>query len=240
MPEPNKKAAAEGRRHKEQPGAWTWLTSAVPARRPAQRRRSPGSRAFAVGVFPLAALLAVVACAEPFDRGVLWRLERPGVAPSYVFGTLHSADRRVTTLVPAVAQAFAACRTFAMETYLSDADEMHFFEATQFEDGHRLPPLLGAEAYARLKRLLADQAPTDDVLERSKPWAALLRLSSARSAGDGPTLDRELLAAARMRHMSIVGLELPDEQVSALDGIPLDTQLALLRHAIEHQPMLQT
>jgi len=39
--------------------------------------------------------------------------------------------------------------------------------------------------------------------------------------------------------MSIVGLELPDEQVSALEGIPLDTQLALLRHAIEHQAVLE-
>ncbi|HXX85333.1 MAG TPA: TraB/GumN family protein [Casimicrobiaceae bacterium] len=240
MPEPNKEAVAEGRRHEAQPGACTGLTGTIPARRAAQRRRLPGSRAFAVGLFPLVALLHVVACAEPFDRGVLWRLERPGVAPSYVFGTLHSSDRRVTTLVPAVAQAFAACRTLAMETYFSDADEVHFFEATQFEDGRRLRPLLGADTYARLKHLLGDKAPADDVLERTKPWAALLRLSSPGSAGDGSTLDRELLAAARMRHMSIVGLELPDEQVSALDGIPLDTQLVLLRHAIEHQAVLQT
>src|SRR5215470_7605181 len=240
MPEPNKEAVAEGRRHTARLGACTWLTSTMRARRSLQRRWSPGSYAVAVGFFPLIALLAVAARAEPFDRGVLWRLERLGAAPSYVFGTLHSADPRVTTLVPAVARAFAACRTFAMENYLSDADELHFFEATQFEDGRRLQELLGADTYARLKRLLGEDAPTDDVLERTKPWAALLRLSAPRSAGEGPTLDRELLAAARMRHMSIVGLELPDEQVSALDGIPLDTQLALLRHAIEHQAVLQT
>lgn len=39
--------------------------------------------------------------------------------------------------------------------------------------------------------------------------------------------------------MSIVGLELPDEQVAALDSIPLDTQLALLRYAIERQDALE-
>jgi uncharacterized protein YbaP (TraB family) len=30
-----------------------------------------------------------------FARGLLWRVARPGVAPSYVFGTIHLADPRV-------------------------------------------------------------------------------------------------------------------------------------------------
>jgi len=230
---------ADGARHKAQRRARARLTSSGGPGLSAPRRRSPASRALELGLFAVIALVAVAARAEPFDHGVLWRLERSGVAASYVFGTLHSADPRVATLAPAVARAFAACRTFAMETYLSDADEVHFFEATQFEDGRRLKPLLGADAYARLRSLLGERAPADEVLERTKPWAALLRVAAPRSAADGPTLDRELLAAARSRHMSIVGLELPDEQVAALDGIPLDTQLALLRHAIEHQALLE-
>ena len=230
---------ADRARRKFQSQVCTRLMSSMRARRSAARRHSPGCRAFELGVFAVSALIAVAACAEPFDHGVLWRLERSGVAPSYVFGTLHSADPRVTTLAPAVARAFAACRTLAMETYLSDADEVHFFEATQFEDGRRLKPLLGADTYAQLRSLLGAQAPAEEVLERTKPWAALLRVATPRSAGDGPTLDRELLAAAQSRHMSIVGLELPDEQVASLDGIPLDTQLALLRHAIEHQAALE-
>ena len=195
-------------------------------------------RGLALGLFAVAALLTGAAFCQSFDHGLLWRLDRPGIPPSYVFGTLHSADSRVTTLPPAVAQAFAACRTYAMEIQLTDADEVHFFEATQFDDGQRLESLLGAEDYAQLRRLLGDAAPADEILARTKPWAALMRVA-ALSGSDGLTLDRELFAAARRRHMSIVGLELLDEQIVALDSIPLKTQLVLLKHAIEHRALLE-
>jgi uncharacterized protein YbaP (TraB family) len=180
-----------------------------------------------------AALIASIAQAEPYDRGLLWRIDKPGVAPSYVFGTLHSADPRVTALTPPVARAFASCRTFATEVYLSDVADARFFEAMQFDDGHRLEPLLGTDGYARLKLALGDTAPPDDVLARTKPWAALLRVAAPQPPVDGATLDRELVATARARHMTILGLEWLDEQIAALDAIPLDTQLALLRHAID-------
>ena len=216
--------------------AYTCLTSSTAA---AQVMRAGAyRRGLALGLFAVAALLTGAAFCQSFDHGLLWRLDRPGIPPSYVFGTLHSADPRVTTLPPAVAHAFAACRTYAMEIQLTDADEVHFFEATQFDDGQRLESLLGTDDYAELRRLLGDGAPADDILARTKPWAALLRVA-ALSSSDGLTLDRELFAAARGRHMSIVGLELLDEQIVALDSLPLQTQLALLKHAIEHRTLLE-
>jgi uncharacterized protein len=179
-----------------------------------------------------AVLLASAAQAGPYDHGLLWRIDKPGIAPSYVFGTLHSADPRVTTLAPQVTQALTRCRTLATEVYLSDLADAHFFEAMQFEDDRRLEPLLGAEAYARLKLALGDTAPPDDVLARTKPWAALLRVTAPQPAVEGTTLDAELVATAQSRRMAVFGLEWLDEQIAALDDIPLGTQLALLRHAI--------
>ena len=216
--------------------ACTCLTSSAAAAKAA--RAGAYRRGLALGLFAVAALWTGAAFGQSFDRGLLWRLDRPGIPPSYVFGTLHSADLRVTTLPPAVAQAFAACRTYAMEIQLTEADEVHFFEATQFDDGQRLDLLLGAGDYAELRRLLGDSEPGDEILARTKPWAALLRVA-ALSSSDGPTLDRELFAAARRRHMGIVGLELLDEQIVALDSIPSQTQLALLKHAIEHRTLLE-
>src|SRR5207247_5169378 len=43
----------------------------------------------------------------------------------------------------------------------------------------------------------------------------------------------------RAQHMSVIGLEALVEQVAAFDAIPLDTQLALLRHALDHRDALQ-
>src|SRR5258708_6406145 len=178
------------------------------------------------------ALAASNALADPFDRGLLWELERPGVPPSWVFGTLHSNDPRVTTLPAPVAQAFARSRTFAMEIYLSEVEEAEFFEAMQFDDGRRLATLVGDETYARLREALGGAAPPEEALARTKPWAAFLRVAQVRGSGSAPTLDRTLFVAARERRMAMLGLESLEEQVAALDPLPLDTQLALLRHAL--------
>ena len=186
----------------------------------------------------LAALASTCAlAAEPFGRGLLWRLDKPGVPSSWVYGTFHSSDPRVTALPMSVERAFAGARTFAMEIYLSEVEEQGFFEAMQFDDQRRLEPLVGSEEYARLREVLGESVPPEDVLARTKPWAALLRVAAARAASrtqDGLTLDRALLAAALERRMTVMGLEGLDEQVAAFDSIPLPSQLALLKHALDH------
>ncbi len=185
------------------------------------------------------ALAASNALADPFDHGLLWEVERPGALPSWVFGTLHSNDPRVTALPAPVALAFARARTFAMEIYLSEFEEADFFEAMQFDDGRRLAPLVGDETYAQLRETLGVAAPPEEALARTKPWAAYLRVAQVRDAGSAPTLDRTLFVAARERRMTMIGLESLEEQVAALDAIPLDTQLALLRHALGHRAELE-
>ncbi|TMG87313.1 MAG: TraB/GumN family protein [Betaproteobacteria bacterium] len=192
----------------------------------------------AAGWMVLIALSASNALAEPFHRGLLWQLDRPGALPSWVFGTLHSNDPRVTTLPAPVARAFARARTFAMEIYLSEFEEAGFFEAMQFDDNRRLAPLVGDETYAKLREALGSEVP-EEALARTKPWAAFLRIAQLRGAGRAPTLDRVLFADARARHMTMIGLESLDEQIAVLDTIPLDTQVALLRHLLAHRAELE-
>jgi uncharacterized protein YbaP (TraB family) len=57
-----------------------------------------------------------------FDKGLLWRVEKPGAAPSYLFGTVHLADKRVTTLPHAVKQQLDAAQSFTMEIALDPSN----------------------------------------------------------------------------------------------------------------------
>jgi len=169
----NEDSRAPPRRLRHLAGRAPWRAPPEPQSAPRGAVVSWRTRGLCATLF--AALIAPVARAEPYDHGLLWRIDKPGVAPSYVFATLHSADPLVTALTPPVARAFASCRTFATEVYPSDVADARFFEAMQFDDGRRLEPLLGADGYSRLKLALGDTAPADDVLARTKPWAALLR-----------------------------------------------------------------
>jgi uncharacterized protein YbaP (TraB family) len=185
------------------------------------------------------ALVAPCAASEPFVQGLLWRLDKPGIPASWVFGTLHSNDPRVRALPVPVAHAFSQARTFAMEIYWSETEDEHFYEAMQFDDARRLASLVGDEVYSRLRQELGSAAPPEAALARTKPWAALLRIAAVRGKGDGPTLDRSLFVAARERRMTMLGLEWLDEQVAAFEAIPIETQIALLRHALDHRAELE-
>jgi uncharacterized protein len=185
------------------------------------------------------ALAAPCAASEPFAHGLLWRLDKAGVPTSWVFGTLHSNDPRVTALPLPVAHAFSQARTFAMEINWSETEDEQFYEAMQFDDGRRLASLVGDELYSRLRQEVGSAALPEEALARTKPWAALLRVAAARGNGDGPTLDRRLFVAARERRMTMLGLEWLDEQVAAFDAIPIETQIALLRHALDHRTELE-
>src|SRR5439155_1561375 len=108
-----------------------------------------------------------VSAAEPrYSRGLLFRLERPGVPASYVFGTLHSNDGRVAVLAPPVRAAFDSARRVAFENVLADADETAFFAAAQYEDGRRLADAFDVSTLERIRHALGPRAPSEAQFER--------------------------------------------------------------------------
>ncbi len=169
---------------------------------------------------------------EPFSSGLLWRVSRPGMPASHVFGTIHVADPRVLLLPDAAQAAFEASRTYAMEIQLAQQEASMFFEAAQFEDGRRLAPLIGDAAYADVSRTLSARGVSSEVIARLKPWAVLANLTVTPADYASETLDQKLYAMARARRMELHGLEGVDEQVAVFDSIPMDSQVALLRHAL--------
>ena len=170
-----------------------------------------------------------------FVRGLLWRVARPGVAPSHVFGTIHLADPRVLDFPEPVTLALSRSRRYFMETLHGAPERSRFFEAAQFEDGRRLEPLIGAEAFAKLAAHLRERRVPEPVIDRIKPWAALANLTVTPEDYAGETPDQKLLALARSLKLRVDALEGIEEQISVFEGIPMETQVALLRHALEHR-----
>jgi uncharacterized protein YbaP (TraB family) len=182
---------------------------------------------------PILAAGAKAAKAQPrFSRGLLWRVSKPGVAASHVFGTIHIADPRVLLIPDPVMQALAQAKSYAMEIQFNPAVEARFYEAAQFDDSRRLEPMIGAEAYAQLRQRLRLRELPEEVIARMKPWAALANLTVTPEDYDRFTLDQKLYALARARRLPAFGLEGIEEQIAVFDGIPLDTQVALLKHGL--------
>jgi hypothetical protein len=66
----------------------------------------------------------------------------------------------------------------------------------------------------------------------------MMRLAQAPAGGGGPMLDEILVLDARSRRLNVIGLELPEEQVAALDTIPVASQVALVQWMLAHRAEL--
>lgn len=194
-------------------------------------------RSVLIALSLLVAVAAPSSAGDPYANGRLWRISKSGVADSYVLGTIHVADRRIATVTAPVAAALAHARLFAVELVPEAADPATS-EFEQLENNARLEPLLGATAFAAVRARLIQQGVTEPVVERLKPWAAMLKLSRTAPQPAQASLDDSLFVAARVRRLQILPLELLEEQISAFDTVPLPTQVALLTHVLEHRDAL--
>jgi uncharacterized protein YbaP (TraB family) len=212
-------------------------------------RAASASRAIFLRVVLACLWLAPIAASLPgagqtlqsekkFTKGLLWRISREGVPPSYVFGTIHVADPRVLDLPDPVSRALARSRHYYAESFQGEREAARFFEAAQFEDGRRLEPLIGAGAYAKVAAMLRERQVPDEVIARLKPWAALANFTVTPEDYEKITLDQKLIGLARGQKLRVLGLEGIEEQISVFERIPLDTQVELLKHALDHRDEL--
>ncbi|NCA26632.1 MAG: TraB/GumN family protein, partial [Methylophilaceae bacterium] len=54
--------------------------------------------------------------AQASDNGLLWKIEAPSGKTSYLLGTIHTDDQRVTEFSPKIIEAFNQTEVFMMET----------------------------------------------------------------------------------------------------------------------------
>ena len=203
--------------------------------------RTSRSRCWATRCATAAVLLAapLAARAAPFDEGLLWRVSKAGLHDSFVFGTIHIADPRVNRIAKPVEDALARTRTLALELGGGAVIDPQVFELEQFRDGRRLEPLIGDEAFAQVRAELGAQDVPERVIERMKPWAAMVKLARAAPRGEETSLDQRLLAAARARGLKVAPLEWVEEQIASFDAVPLESQIALLKHVLVNRAALE-
>jgi hypothetical protein len=190
--------------------------------------------------FLLAALAVagpVWAAAARYERGLLWRVSRKGLAPSHVYGTIHDADARAAELPASVAAAFGRSRSLMVE-FLPDAyTQERFLEAAMFLDRQTLEEKIGAEDFARVLDELAPIGLPREFVNKLKPWGALINLRRT-PASAATSLDAQLIGQARARRMPVAQIEGVEEQIFTFDECPMESQVALLKHSLAHREEL--
>jgi uncharacterized protein len=166
-----------------------------------------------------------------FARGLLWKISPPHGEPSYLFGTMHSPDPRVTRLAPAVQAAFDRSASFTMELLINASGVATMAEAMFFPPEQNLRAVLGPELYAQARQAIIDRGLSTRDLERKKPWVIVMILSTPRTELGVP-LDMRLQLQATLQGKPTYGLETMDEQIAVFNDLPIADQVELLRDAL--------
>ncbi len=167
----------------------------------------------------------------PNAEGLLYRIDRPGLEPSWLFGTMHVTDDRLAELPPEASAAIAGSRTVALEL-----DELALDKDGMGEKMGRLLAERGIDPARKglaglspsdrksLRQALAERGMKDVPPETFRPWVLLTFVSlpaceMARSAAGLKVVDARVAEAGLAAGAEIVGLEEMEEQIDAMASI---------------------
>lgn len=172
------------------------------------------------------------ASATANGKGLLWKVEKAGLEPSHLFGTMHITDPRVTRLPGAAQAAFDAAATVVIETIdildpvKAQAALLSKPELTMFTDGTTLSSFLSGDDATLVETELSRRGIPLALVSRMKPWmiaglVALPPCELARKTAGAEFLDISIANAARSEGKQLLGLESIGEQMAAMADLPM-------------------
>lgn len=169
-------------------------------------------------------------------KGLLWKVEKDGTAPSWLFGTMHMTDPRVVDLPARADDAFAESETLVIETTdILDQSAMtaamfQHPELTMFTGKTSLTDLLSDDEEEAVRTALDKRGVPLDSVKKMKPWmlvslVALPACEMQRKSAGKPVLDVLLAHRAKKDGKAVKGLESVTEQFEAMASVPMDVHV---------------
>jgi uncharacterized protein YbaP (TraB family) len=196
-------------------------------------------------LFVVLALLVVLVGTAPahstggaFEQGLLWKVERTGVRPSYIFGTFHVADPAILSLPKPVADSFAAADSLTIEAELTADSVAQLVRAMRAERGQGLDRTVELELFIETIQRASGYGLSRQRVASLKPWALAMIFSlppQPRQPADrpgGPALDGWLQQQAMQTGKPHYTLESIAEQIAVYDRLPIAVQTGLLRSVL--------
>jgi len=173
-----------------------------------------------------------------FSHGLLFRVEKPGMPASHIFGTMHSEDPRVLLLPEQVRDAFNAADTLALELDLEPATILASMTGMFLQDGRELHDVIGAKLYQQTVTAIAESGMPEEAIRKFKPWGIVMLLSMP-PVKTGQFLDLTLYQSAIAQGKATKGLETVEEQLAVFDTLPEINQIEMLRDSLENRHLFE-
>ena len=178
-------------------------------------------------------LMSMSAFAANTGQALIYRIQLGNAAPSYLVGTMHSEDPRVTGLMTHISPLIDRVEVVVIELVPDAVTVVAIGAATLLPQGQRLSDLIGDARFEAMREAARFAQIPIDMLERLKPWAAAVMLGMP-AVESGRMLDNEIYLDALASNRQVEGLESAAEQLAVFDGMPLKLQVHLLEDVIKN------
>jgi uncharacterized protein len=179
----------------------------------------------------------------PNGDGMLWRVEKPGLPASYLFGTMHSTDPRADRQVARVRPLVRSSRAVAVEISelvtpgLKEKASVEIARAGLARSGNALEGLWPPANRTLVETVLVTRGLTPERAQRLETWFLIVALSSPLCERQRRELglisvDEKIGLAAQKSGKTTVGLEKLEDQIAVLRRIGgLNPSMALIQVA---------
>lgn len=184
-----------------------------------------------LSVYTLAA--QALAAETASQKGLLWKIEKAGVKPSYLLGTIHSEDPRVTQLPPIIQECFMQADSVTLEILLNFSNAMSSLTSLYLKPPQSLDKLIDKDDYTQIVATLREHGMPEEAVKRLKPWATMMLISMPKPKS-GEFLDFLLYQNAQKLKKRVYGLETTKEQEQVFENLSLDEQIILLKETLKY------
>jgi uncharacterized protein YbaP (TraB family) len=185
----------------------------------------------------LSNLFFLCSIAQELPNSLLWKVEKEGIEPSYLFGTIHVLPQADFVLKEKVKTAIGESDELVMEMDMSDPSlQAKMFQMMNMSDGMTLDQLLTKEQYEMLSKKLKgmEGVPPLAMMNGMKPFMVATMMLGDYVGSQPASFEMTLMSMATTRQMPISGLETIDEQMAVFDSISYSDQAEDLMDMVEN------
>lgn len=174
-------------------------------------------------------------------EGIFWRIDKPGLQPSYLYGTIHSTDELAIALARRAAERIAGAKVVATELggpmdATEKANAGAAMLARALDRDHDTFGDAPQADRAAIAKLVAAQGYPSEFAHHLKLWflallTAVPKCEAARQALDLPEVDQFIAELARASGVKVVELETVGEQIDAISAMRPQLAAVLLAFA---------
>jgi uncharacterized protein len=175
-------------------------------------------------------IFAVLAsAAQATEKGLFWKLESPTGKTSYLFGTMHTDDNRVSDMTPKMLDAMKSVDTFVME-----AEPTQDPSIFMMKEGN-VAELLTSDEFDKVRELADFHVMHMGAAMKMKPWLLAVIFDLPKPQTEFAQ-DNLLLTKSEDFGKEIKGLESSQEHFSIMDAFSMDEQVVMLRAVLKRTP----